>query len=41
MADMNQVYQALQKAHAAGDTDNAQKLADFIKSTQQTQNQKI
>tara|TARA_R110000764_G_scaffold104676_1_gene190298 strand:+ start:1089 stop:8948 length:7860 start_codon:yes stop_codon:yes gene_type:complete len=41
MADMNQVYQALQKAHAAGDTDNAQKLADFIKSTQQTQNQPL
>ena len=41
MADMNQVYQALQKAHAAGDTANAQKLADFIKSTQQTQNQPL
>lgn len=41
MADMNQVYQALQRAHAAGDTDNAQKLVDFIKSTQQTQNQPL
>ena len=39
MADINQVYEALQRAHAAGDTENAQKLADYIRSTQQPQTQ--
>lgn len=39
MADINQVYEALQRAHAAGDTENAQKLVDYIRSTQQPQNE--
>jgi len=39
MADMTQVYEALRKADAAGDTEGARKLAAYIKSqgSQQTQ----
>jgi len=32
MADLNAVYKALEKAHAAGDTESAKTLADYIRS---------
>lgn len=32
MADLTEVYDALRAAHAAGDTENAQKLADYLRS---------
>ena len=32
MADLNAVYKALEKAHAAGDTKSAKTLADYIRS---------
>jgi hypothetical protein len=30
MADLNAVYKALEKAHAAGDTESAKTLADYL-----------
>ena len=35
MATQEQIYDALKKAHAAGDTENATKLANYIRSSQQ------
>lgn len=32
MADITEAYQALERAHAAGDTQDAQKIADYIRS---------
>jgi hypothetical protein len=35
VATQEQIYDALKKAHAAGDTENATKLANYIRSSQQ------
>jgi len=32
MAELNQLYDALRKADAAGNTDDAKRLADYIRS---------